>query len=511
MVLVATVVLAPLAVDSPATASGIADTNSWTVYHGDPAGSGVSPAAVTIDASHPRWSSPGLDGALYGEPLVAGGRVYVATEDDRVYALAATTGAALWSTRVGTAVPAASLPCGDIQPTVGITGTPVIDPVRGEVFVVADELVGGSPKHVLVGLDATSGQIEMTQRVDPPGALGAALLQRTGLTLDAGQVVFGFGGNYGDCSTYRGWVVAVGESGGTPRLFAVDGGPGEEQGAIWMGGGAPAVDGQGNIWVSAGNGSVVSPGHAYDDSDSVLELSPALQLKQFFAPTNWAADNAADRDLSMEPVLLADGQVVVAGKSRTAFLLDGAHLGGIGGQQAALASVCGDDVDGGGAVVGTVVYLPCTTGIVAVRASTSPPGLTTLWSSSAGGGPPIVAGGLVWTMARDGTLYGLDPATGSVRRQASIGPPDNHFPTPAVGDGLLVAPSADRVVAFAAAATTSPATVPPPTTLNPARVHPVGADTGGLPVGGIAGAALAGIVVLGLSAWLLGRRRERSS
>ena len=235
---------------------------------------------------------------------MAGGRVYVATEDDRVYALAATTGAVLWSTRVGTAVPAASLPCGDIQPTVGITGTPVIDPVRGEVFVVADELVGGSPKHVLVGLDATSGQIEMTQKVDPPGALGAALLQRTGLTLDAGQVVFGFGGNYGDCSTYRGWVVAVGESGGTPRLFAVDGGPGEEQGAIWMGGGAPAVDGQGNIWVSAGNGSVVSPGHAYDDSDSVLELSPALQLKQFFAPTNWAADNAADRDLSMEPVLL---------------------------------------------------------------------------------------------------------------------------------------------------------------------------------------------------------------
>ena len=374
IVLAATVVLAALAVASPATASGIADANSWTVYHGGPAGSGVSSSPVTIDTSRAAWSSPGLDGALYGEPLAAGGRVYVATEDDRVYALAAATGAVLWSTRVGTAVPAASLPCGDIEPTVGITGTPVIDQGRGEVFVVADELVGGSPKHVLVGLDATSGRIEMTETVDPPGALGAALLQRTGLTLDAGQVVFGFGGNYGDCSTYRGWVVAVGESGGTPRLFAVDGGPGEGQGAIWMGGGAPAVDAQGNIWVSAGNGSVVSPGHAYDDSDSVLELSPSLRLMQFFAPTDWAADNAADRDLSMEPVLLPDGQVVVAGKSRIAFLLDGTHLGGIGGQQVALASVCGDDVDGGGAVVGTVVYLPCTTGIVAVGASASPPG-----------------------------------------------------------------------------------------------------------------------------------------
>ena len=103
------------------------------------------------------------------------------------------------------------------------------------------------------------------------------------------------------------------------------------------------------------------------------------------------------------------------------------------------------------------------------------------WSSGAGGGPPIVAGGLVWTIAPDGTLYGLDPATGSVRRQASIGRPDNHFPTPAVGDGLLLAPSADRVVAFAATAAGSPTTVPPPTTTSPARAHPVGADSGGLP------------------------------
>ena len=259
----------------------------------------------------------------------------MATEDDRVYALAAATGAVLWSTRVGTAVPAASLPCGDIQPTVGITGTPVIDPEVGEVFVVADELVGRSPKHVLVGLDATSGRIEMTDPVDPPGAFGAALLQRTGLTLDAGQVVFGFGAITGGLLHLPGMGRGGRRVGWHARLFAVDGGPGEGQGAIWMGGGAPAVDPQGNIWVSAGNGSVVSPGHAYDDSDSVLELSPSLRLMQFFAPTDWAADNAADRDLSMEPVLLPDGQVVVAGKSRIAFLLDGTHLGGIGGQQAA--------------------------------------------------------------------------------------------------------------------------------------------------------------------------------
>ena len=34
---------------------------------------------------------PGLDGALYGEPLASDGRVFVATENDTVYALSAPT------------------------------------------------------------------------------------------------------------------------------------------------------------------------------------------------------------------------------------------------------------------------------------------------------------------------------------------------------------------------------------------------------------------------------------
>ena len=99
-------------------------------------------------------------------------------------------------------------------------------------------------------------------------------------------------------------------------------------------------------------------------------------------------------------------------------------------------------------MVGTTVYLPCLSGTVAVRVTTSPPGSVMLWSSHVGGGPPIVAAGLVWTIGQNGTLYGLDPSTGAVRQQASIGAPANHFPTPSVGDGLLLAPSANRVVAF---------------------------------------------------------------
>jgi len=148
--------------------------------------------------------------------------------------------------------------------------------------------------------------------------------------------------------------------------------------------------------------------------------------------------------------------VLVAGKSRTVYLLNGSDLGGIGGQEAILQSACNDYIDGGTSVVGTMVYLPCLSGIVAVEIAASPPNVNLLWSSGAGGGPPIVAGGLVWTIGQNGTLYGLDVSTGAVEQEASIGVPSNHFSTPSVGDGLLLAPSSTRVVAFSATMTATP-------------------------------------------------------
>jgi LPXTG-motif cell wall-anchored protein len=443
----------------------------------------------------------------------------VATENDTVYALSTSTGAVVWQAHIASPVPSSSLPCGDIAPVVGITGTPVIDPVRREIFVVADELVNGESAHVLVGLNAATGAVELTQNVDPPGASPTALLQRTGLTLDAGRVVFGMGGNFGDCAAYRGRVVSVSETGGTPDYFTVDAAAGETQGAVWMGGAAPTVDSSGNIWVSSGNGSVHSTGQPYDDSDSALELSPSLGLLQYFAPTNWPQNNAADLDMSMAPALLSDGQVVLAGKSRIVYLLNGSHLGGIGGQEASLGSACGDDIDGGSAVVGTTVYLPCVRGTVAVQTAADPATLTVLWNSGTGGGPPIVAAGLVWTIGQNGILYGLDPATGAVRQQASVGVPVNHFPTPSVGDGLLLAAAADRVVAFSASSTststtTEPAstsTVPTSTvpTSHPARVSTAPSKSTGLPDGAIAGITVGGLLVVGGAGWLVVRRRRR--
>jgi outer membrane protein assembly factor BamB len=485
------------------------------VYHGDPAGSGVTAAVTSVTTASRTWTSPTLDGQLYGEPLVSGNDVYVATENDTVYALSSTNGAVVWSTHLATPVPSSDLPCGDISPIVGVTGTPVIDPARGELFVVADESVNGGPAHILVGLSTSTGKVEMTQNVDPPGAVPADLLQRTGLTLDAGQVVFGMGGNFGDCATYRGRVVAVAETGGVPTVFTVDAATGDNQGAIWMGGAAPAVDGSGDIWVSVGNGSVYSAAEAYDDSDSALELSSSLKLLQYFAPTNWAQNNAGDLDMSMTPALLADGQVVLAGKSRIVYLLNGGHLGGIGGQEASLGSACREDIDGGSATVGTTVYVPCVSGTVAIGVTESPPGLTRLWSSAVGGGPPIVAAGLVWTIGQNGTLYGLDPSTGAVRQQAAIGPPANHFPTPSVGDGLLLAPAATDVVAFAAhssSTSTTPSTgvATTPTTVATRHAAARSKSSGNgsrtdVDIGVTVGAV---VVIIGIGLWL-GRRRRR--
>lgn len=431
----------------PATASSPSST-SWTVYHGDAAGTGVSTALRSVTTAKRAWTSKALSGEIYGEPLVFGSDVFVATEDDNVYALTSSHGLVVWGRHLASPVPSSDLPCGNISPVVGITGTPVIDPSRNEVFVVADELVRGHPEHFLVGLNTTNGAVEMRERVDPRGSDPAAQLQRTGLNLDGGRVVFAMGGNSGDCSTYRGRVISVAESGSRPAIYSVDNRPGDDQGAIWMGGAAPVVDAKGNVWVSVGNGSVHAAGQPYDDSDSALELSANARLEQFFAPSTWASDNANDYDMSTAPVLLADGQVVLAGKSPTVYLLNGANLGGIGKQEASVTSVCSNVIDGGSAFVGTTVYLPCLNGPVALRVSRSPPSMRVLWQATAGGGPPIVAAGLVWTISKSGYLYGLNATTGTVRRQAFVGPSDNDFPTPSVGDGLLLVPSLNRVVAF---------------------------------------------------------------
>ncbi len=66
--------------------------SSWTTYHGDAEATGVQPAQTALRPATRAWTSSTLDGEVYGEPLVAAGRVIAATENDTVYALSARTG-----------------------------------------------------------------------------------------------------------------------------------------------------------------------------------------------------------------------------------------------------------------------------------------------------------------------------------------------------------------------------------------------------------------------------------
>ncbi len=51
-----------------------------------------------------------VEGQVYAQPLVIGNTLIVATEDDWVYGMNATTGAILWSTSARHAVPHHHLP-----------------------------------------------------------------------------------------------------------------------------------------------------------------------------------------------------------------------------------------------------------------------------------------------------------------------------------------------------------------------------------------------------------------
>jgi polyvinyl alcohol dehydrogenase (cytochrome) len=446
---------------------------NWTVYHQNLMGSGVDPVNTDLNTLKPGWSSPKLDGGIFGEPLVADGRVVVATANDTVYALSAKTGSVLWSTHLGTPVPVAGVPCPSVvSPIVGITGTPYIDLAKNEIFVVAMLQTSFTVQHRLYGLNLFDGSIELDQSADPPGSQRLQEFQRAGLTASQGRIVIAYTG-FGDCGTYHGWVVGIPETGGSMLTYEAATLPGEFFGGIWMGGAAPVVDPAGHIWVSVGNGTVTSDAHGWDGSNSVIELSPGFRVLQRFGDPLWQPDNQLDFDLGSTNPALVNGFVFIVGKAGTAYLARQRHLGGVGGQVASLAlcqpSRLGGSAWGGTAVDGSVVYVNCDDGlpgnahyshITAVQVTKKRPYLHVLWRATTvrTAGPPIVAGGKVWTiLLRGQVVVGLSQASGQPELEAPIGVSANHFPTPAVADGLLLVPSLNQVLAFV-----GPWGLPPP-------------------------------------------------
>ena len=426
-----TTTAAPTTRGAGATPAGGAD---WVTYQHNAARRGETadgPASAQIAQ---KWATP-AGGDVYAQPLVVGHQIIVATEADTVVALAVGDGHVVWRTTVGTPVPLSSLPCGDVDPS-GITSTPVADPSTNTVWV-ADET--GSPiRHELVSLDLTTGAIKARRTVDPPGSDPKAQQIRAALTLLGGSVYVPLGGLFGDCGSYRGYVVGarVDGTGGLAVWQVADPAGG---GGIWTTSGATVAGGA--LLVATGNSRSTN---AYADGDSVVRLTPALQKADEFAPSNWAQLNASDGDLNTSGPAVVGRQILQVGKDATGYLLNLDHLGGIGGQVAKL-SVC--RAFGGTAQANGMVYEPCTDGLAAV--TVGPGTLSLAWATNGyDGGTPIVAGHVVWQLdVSGGRLYGYDATSGQRLATAAVGPV-HHFAPVAAGDGLLVVAGQDRIVAF---------------------------------------------------------------
>jgi polyvinyl alcohol dehydrogenase (cytochrome) len=452
---------------------------AWTTYHRDGQRSGDDPDAVQPVAPVLAWQTVDLGAPIWSQPLVLGERAYVATVGDEVYALDALTGQVVWAKSVGTPVPASGLPCGDVTPTVGVVGTPVIDIDTGTIYVVADrwDATSGQAKHWLVGLSLSSGEEVLQTDVDPPGVDPKALLQRTALNLDAGKVVFGMGGNDGDCGAYRGAVVAVPGIGGppTPPTFwqYAPKPPSSSGGAVWATGG-PAVDGAGNVYVATGNPNPVG-GEAtmYDFSDSVLKLNPAQDFVAdpntelasplgSFEPPTWQEESNSDKDLgSAAPELLPGGVLFQAGKTGVGYLIDESTMSSVfsapvcsenGGFSGSFGS---DSFVAGGA--GGTIYVACENGTQALSYDQGARTFAPLWQAEQQDavGPPIVSAGAVWTVATGGfegggtTMYGFDPASGQARYFVALpSPVIDHFASPSAAGGRLFVATGSSVTAY---------------------------------------------------------------
>lgn len=409
----------------------------WVTYHRTNARIGhVQPG---LGGLHRAWSKS-LTGAVYGEPLVVGSTMIVATERNYVYGLNARTGAQRWRVQLGTPQSRSGLQCGDIDP-LGVTSTPAYDKVTGSVFVVA-ETRGGA--HTLWALRATTGARRWQLSLDTQSRRDKlAGQQRSALLVTNGRVITTFGGLAGDCGNYVGYVTSAPTSGAGPvTSYAV---PTAREAGMWSPPGAVRDPTTGRVFVASGNGAEVDG--SWDKSDSVTELDAVtLRPLSVFAPSTWKDDNVHDYDLgsmSPEPVPAA-GRIVISGKRGVTYLLK-APLRGIGSQ---VASLSGCTAFGGAAVVGHTVLMPCK-GEYSLRALTV--GTSSMhWSWTRRGvySSPVIAAGKVYAAdQRSGDLVTLRLSNGSVLARQHVGALP-HFPSQIVSGNYLFVPTLNGVTAF---------------------------------------------------------------
>lgn len=331
------------------------------------------------------------DGAVYAQPLWAANLtingaqhnvVFVASAHDSLFAFDADANPCLqlWSVSLidtahgagsgETTVPAGTsgylvgAGYGDITPEVGVTGTPVIDPASGTLYVVSKSMdpTGTYFYQRLHAIDVTTGEEKASSPIliqgSYPGTGDGSSVdtfdartenQRSGLALIGGAIYIAWAAHE-DAPPYYGWVMGYTyTASGFVQEAVLNVTPNTHYGGIWMGGGAPSADAAGHIYLMTGNGafdanSASAPNNDYGDSLLQLSVSPnaampsaAFTVPQYFTPEDQATDDSSDHDFgSGGAAVLANvtsgtgtvGVVIGGGKDGTLYILNQGSLGG---------------------------------------------------------------------------------------------------------------------------------------------------------------------------------------
>ena len=240
---------------------------------------------------------------------------------------------------------------------VGITGTPVIDPQTGILYVVAATEQNGVESDTLhaidirTGNDVGNGSVVITASAPGTGEgsvngqitfSAANQLQRPGLVLSNGVLYLAFG-SFDDTLPYHGWLMAydpttlqqLGVFVSTPQYIAdyYKGGGG----SFWAAGASPTFDTDGSFYVVAANGSYNQDTGGSDYAESVLHMSFAngqFNILDWFTPFNRDCIDGTDLEMGSGGVALLPPEVgnglnlaVVINKEGRLYLLNRANLG----------------------------------------------------------------------------------------------------------------------------------------------------------------------------------------
>jgi hypothetical protein len=334
--------------------AAVTDLDGIVTLHGDVARTGqnlkeyaLTPAIVGAAGNFGRLFTCAVDGVMYAHPLyvanlsIAGGThnvVFLATENNSVYALDADSASCViyWHKsfiNASTILTVPVDPSSGFSGNVGITGTPVISPALGTIYVVVmtKEIAAGNSVsyhqrlHSLslaTGSEAAGSPVDITGSV--PSQSGTIQFdpsihnQRPALLLSgyaSGMAVYIAWASFGDNGNYHGWVMSY-DASSLHQIAVWNATPNGTYGGIWMSGGGIAVDSSGSLYFSTGNGTFddsadtippLAPGN--DFGESYVKLNPTtLNVTDFYTPSQNAYWTNGDLDISSSGlVVLPDG------------------------------------------------------------------------------------------------------------------------------------------------------------------------------------------------------------